>query len=126
MTQPTSLPDEPFGAGQAPAVCLGLARRGIEEFRELALVKQLPFGGGKMIDDARTHVGLARAEALLRSARSYWYEHIEQIWGAAVEGRRLPIDEQAAMRMASLTAVENSVAAVDMLHDLAGASAIFQ
>jgi alkylation response protein AidB-like acyl-CoA dehydrogenase len=60
------------------------------------------------------------------SARSYWYEVVEGAWNAAVDGRALALEERATIRMASLNAVENSVAAADLLYRLAGSSAIFQ
>jgi len=114
-----------LGVAQSPAVCLGIARHAIEEFRESALAKELQ-DGSRPSEQVQAQVGLAHAEALVRSARSYWYENLEQIWDAALESRPLSLDERAAMRLASLTAAENSVAAVDLLYRLAGTSAIFQ
>jgi alkylation response protein AidB-like acyl-CoA dehydrogenase len=110
---------------QAPPVCLGLARRAIEEFKQITLTKDSPFGP-PMRDQVQAHVGLARAEALVRSARSYWYENVEALWDAASQGREIAFEDRTAVRLASLTAAENSVAAVDLLYRLAGTSAVFQ
>lgn len=115
-----------LGVSQSPPVCLGVAHHAIEEFRELALVKESPFGGGRLSEQVQAQVGLARAEALLQSARSYWYEQVEQLWGEATAGRSPSLSHCASMRLASLTAAENSMAAVDLLYRLAGTSAIFQ
>jgi indole-3-acetate monooxygenase len=71
-------------------------------------------------------VGLARAEAQVRSARTYWYSEIAAIWDAALDGCDMTLERRAAVRLASLAAVENSVTAVDALYRLAGSSAIFQ
>jgi alkylation response protein AidB-like acyl-CoA dehydrogenase len=114
-----------LGIAQSPPVCLGIARHAIEEFSALALAKESAFGG-RLSEQVQAHVGLARAEALLESARSYWYEQVEQAWDAARQGRDVTLTERASIRLACLTAVENSVAAVDMLYRLAGTSAIFQ
>jgi alkylation response protein AidB-like acyl-CoA dehydrogenase len=114
-----------LGIAQAPPVCLGLARRAIEEFKQLALGKQSVFGP-KLSEQVQAQAGLARAEALLESARTYWYERVTMAWNAASEGRQLSIEELATIRIASLTAVENSMAATDLLYRLAGTSAIFQ
>ena len=115
-----------LGLAQSPPVCLGLARRAIEAFRELALVKHGAFGGPLLSEQVQVQVGLARAEALVRSARAYWYDGVQTLWDIAVKGRSPSLEEQSAMRLASLTAAENSVAATELLYRLAGTSAIFQ
>src|SRR5712691_6061423 len=113
------------GIVQAPPVCLGLARRALEEFRQLALMKESAFGP-RLREQVQAHVGLARAEALVQSARAYWYDQVQAIWDAALHGCELSLEVRAAARLACLTAAENSVAAVDLLYRLAGSSAIFQ
>ena len=114
-----------FGIVQSPPVCLGLARRAIDEFKQIALSKQDLFGT-RLSEKVQAHVGLARAEALVRSARKYWYSEVEAAWSAAVDGFSLSLEDRAAVRIASLTAVEQSVAAADLVYRLAGSSAIFQ
>jgi alkylation response protein AidB-like acyl-CoA dehydrogenase len=114
-----------LGLVQAPPVCLGIARHAIDEFRELALAKERPFSP-KLSEQVQAQAGLARAEALLRSARSYWYENVEMIWGIARAGAQPSFADRTAARLASLTVAENSVAAVDLVYRLAGSTAIFQ
>jgi alkylation response protein AidB-like acyl-CoA dehydrogenase len=113
-----------LGLVQSPPVALGVARHALDEFRPLVMGKERPFGG--MVSDlASTQIGLARAEALLRSGRSYWYETVRCAWDRVASGGQLSLDERANLKLASLTAVENAVAAVDTVHRLAGSSAIF-
>jgi alkylation response protein AidB-like acyl-CoA dehydrogenase len=114
-----------FGLVQAPPVCLGLARRAIDEFKHIAVSKQDMFGT-RLSEKVQAHVGLARAEALVRSARAYWYSEVEATWTAALDDVPLSLEDRAAARIASLVAVEQSVAAADLLYRLAGSSAIFQ
>jgi alkylation response protein AidB-like acyl-CoA dehydrogenase len=141
MTGHFSLPDGPHpvretaiarvpfftlvGLAQSPPVCLGLARRAIEEFQRLAQTKQSPFGP-PLREQVQTHVALARAEALLRSVRAYWYGEVQAVWDRALQKREFSPERRAGARIASLAAVEHSVAAVDLLYRLAGSSAIFQ
>jgi alkylation response protein AidB-like acyl-CoA dehydrogenase len=106
-------------------VCLGLARRAIEEFKELAITKQSAFGP-RLSEHVQAQVALARAEALARSARSYWYDEVQAVWDTVVRGCALSLQDRAATRLASLIAVEQCVAAIDLLYRLAGSSAIFQ
>jgi indole-3-acetate monooxygenase len=113
-----------LGIVQAPPVCLGVARRAIDEFRELALHKERPFTP-KLSDQVQAQVGLARAEALLRSARYYWYEIVERLWATVTRGDGVSLDERTSVRLASLTVAENSLAVVDSLYRLAGSTSIF-
>src|SRR5207302_4938101 len=69
---------------------------------------------------------LARAEALLRSARCYWYDNVERLWTTVTSGGEVSMNDRVSARLASLTAAENSVAVVDSLYRLAGSTAIFQ
>jgi alkylation response protein AidB-like acyl-CoA dehydrogenase len=114
-----------IGVAQSPPVCLGLARRAIDEFKEIALAKENPFGP-RMSEQAQVYVGLARAEGLLRSARTYWYEQVEAAWEAALQGREFSPQDRVSLRLASLMVVENTLAAADALYRLAGTSSIFQ
>jgi alkylation response protein AidB-like acyl-CoA dehydrogenase len=115
-----------LGMAQSPSVCLGIARHAIEEFRSLALAKESPFGGGKLADSVQAQAGLARSEALLRSARSFWYESVEGIWKQVSRGQPVSPEDRTGVRLAALTAAENSVEAVDRLFRLAGSTSIFQ
>jgi alkylation response protein AidB-like acyl-CoA dehydrogenase len=127
--RPSTLTRIPFmtalGVAQSPAVCLGIARRAIEEFRALALTKEPPFAP-KLAEHVQAQVGLARAEALVRSARSYWRETIDSLWDAVSQGGEISLEYRTGVRLAALTATENSAAAVDILYRLAGSTAIFQ
>jgi alkylation response protein AidB-like acyl-CoA dehydrogenase len=114
------------GFAQVPPVVLGVARRAIEEFKVLAQTKQSAFGGPRLAEQVQAQTGLARAEALLRAARTYWYHEIEALWGAAVEDNPISLDMRASQRMANLVVTEHCVTLVDLLYRLAGSSAIFQ
>jgi alkylation response protein AidB-like acyl-CoA dehydrogenase len=114
-----------LGIIQSPAVCLGLARHAIDEFRALALEKAVTFGP-KVSETVPAQAGLARAEAKVRSAKCYWYQSVERVWELARAGSAFSLEDRTAMRLASLTAVENSVEAVDMLCRLAGTTPMFE
>ena len=114
-----------FGIVQSPPVCLGLARRALEEFKDIVRDKQDMFGV-RLSDKVQTQVGLARAEALVGAARSYWYGEVEAAWNTLVQDDSLSLEQRARLRIASLLAVEQSVAAAELLYRLAGTSAVFQ
>jgi alkylation response protein AidB-like acyl-CoA dehydrogenase len=114
------------GVAQVPPVALGLARRALEEFQQLAQTKQSAFGGPRLAEQVHAQVALARAEALVRAARTYWYDELDTLWDAAVQNAPISLEQRATQRIASLLATEHCVAAVDMLYRQAGSSAIFQ
>jgi alkylation response protein AidB-like acyl-CoA dehydrogenase len=113
------------GIAQTPPVALGIARHALDDFRTLALAKERPFSG-RLSDQAAAQAGLARAEALLRSGRSYWFETVRCAWDRVASGGELSLEERANLKLASLTATENAVAAVDTVYRLAGSSAVFE
>jgi alkylation response protein AidB-like acyl-CoA dehydrogenase len=113
-----------LGIAQSPAVCLGIARHAIDEFRTLALQKERPFVP-KLSEQVQAHVGIARAEALLRSARAYWYDTVEQIWDTVTHEGAVTLEARAGVRLAALTVAEHSTQAVDLVYRLSGTSAIF-
>jgi indole-3-acetate monooxygenase len=110
---------------QSPSVCLGIARHAIDEFRDLARAKERPFSP-LLSEQVQAQAGLARAEALLRAARAYWYEAVEGIWGIAKEERPIGMEDRTSVRLAALIAAEHSCEAVDIVHRLSGSTGIFQ
>jgi indole-3-acetate monooxygenase len=51
---------------------------------------------------------------------------VHRLWSTVVSGAEVSLEERVGVRLASLTAAENSLAVVDSLYRLAGSSAIFQ
>ena len=114
------------GFAQVPPVVLGLARRAIEEFTQLAQTKQSAFGRPRLAEQVQAQTGVARAEALVRAARTYWHNELETLWCEAVRHAPMSSALRASQRIASLLPTEHCVAAVDVLYHLAGSSAVFQ
>ncbi|MGH2587261.1 MAG: acyl-CoA dehydrogenase family protein, partial [Dehalococcoidia bacterium] len=117
------------GMGQAglllAPVMLGIARGAIADFRELAQQKT-PFGatvvlGARSVVQAR----LARAEAILRSARLLFYDTLGQEWERACAGVPHSLEQKADSLLAAAHAVNSAVEAVDLVYSLAGTSAIY-
>lgn len=111
--------------GLVPAVSLGIARHAIDEFQVLACGKQRA-PGIALSDTVQAQTGLARAEALVRSARAYWFDTVECLWRRLENGGQVNIQDQVAVRLAALTVAENCTEAVDIMVRQAGTSAIFQ
>jgi alkylation response protein AidB-like acyl-CoA dehydrogenase len=119
------LPVFGFLACSVSAVMLGIARAAIDSFTAFAAAK-VPRGARRPLADHSTiQAQLAQAEGLLGSGRALFYDQLGRVWDQAVRGDRPTPGDRAHLRVAATTAARNSVAAVDILFELAGASAVY-
>jgi alkylation response protein AidB-like acyl-CoA dehydrogenase len=108
------------------AIALGIARHAIEALKELALAKT-PAGQTSLLRERpAVQADLARAEACVRSARAFLHETIGEIWQSAVAGNPPTTEQRAWLRLAAVDGVQRAIAAVDLMYNAAGGSAIFE
>ncbi len=69
---------------------------------------------------------LARAEALLRSARLLFYQTLTDTWLHTLNVGSATLEQRADLLLAGVHAVKNAVEVTDLMHSLAGTSAIYQ
>jgi alkylation response protein AidB-like acyl-CoA dehydrogenase len=107
------------------AVALGIARRALDEFVALAGGK-IPTGSARTLANrpvVQRQVG--EAEAALRSARAYVYASIDAAWAIASQGRSLPIEQRAELRLAAANAAWRAAQAVDLVYHAGGGTAVY-
>ncbi len=107
------------------AVALGIARRALDEFVALAGGK-IPAGSARTLANrpvVQWQVG--EAEAALRSARAYVYASIDAAWAIASQGRALPIELRAEVRLAAANAAWRGAQAVDLVYHAGGGTAVY-
>ena len=104
-------------------VALGIARAALEEFVDLALGKTPRFTSRKLRERPSAQDALARAEALVRSARAFVLDEANQIWEAVSAGEPLTDERRALLQIACSNAAEAAVNAVDLIENAAGTSA---
>jgi alkylation response protein AidB-like acyl-CoA dehydrogenase len=104
---------------------LGIARRAIDELIALAVNKTPMNIGSKLAERPYTHTEIAKAEAILRSARAWMYEIMDDIWGKAVAGEEITAADRAMVRAACAHAALESVRAVEIAYTLGGGSSIY-
>ena len=106
-------------------VLLATARNAITEFRELA-ARKTPFGSMKTLRDrGAVQAALAEAEGMLRSARSFFYEALNDAWARTVAGLPNTLEQRADLLLAAIQAAKGAVGAVDIVHRLAGTTGIY-
>ncbi len=104
---------------------LGIGEGVFEAFLALAQDKTPRLHRARLADNPIVHYETAQAAARLRSARAFLLSEVEEIWARTQEAERLAIPDRVRIRLASTFAIHEAKAAVDLLYDAAGASAIF-
>jgi alkylation response protein AidB-like acyl-CoA dehydrogenase len=106
-------------------VALAIARGAIDELRQVVTTK-VPLGSMKTARD-RTAVqaAVATAEAMLRSARLFFYDTIGSAWRRALAGEPFTLEHKADLMLASAWAVRSAARATDLMHEMGGTSGIY-
>jgi indole-3-acetate monooxygenase len=114
-----------------PGVTLGIARAAIDSFIEIAPRKQVTMSmlTGKPVmlrDEAYAQNAVARAEALVGSARDYLFARIDEIWQTLLAGAQPNPKQRALYRIAIAHAHEVCVQAVEGLFKAYGGGAVYR
>jgi alkylation response protein AidB-like acyl-CoA dehydrogenase len=107
-------------------VPLAVARGAITEVRELAQ-KKTAFGFTRPLRERPTvQATLARAEAMLRAARLFYYSTLESGWARAVSGAGFSLEQRADLLLAGTHAAATAAKVTDLMHRIAGTTGIYQ
>lgn len=122
------LPGAFFGAAVA-SVALGIAGGATEGLKQLAAVKggsKGGAGGGNPLrQQAFAQYAVAKAQALVESAKLYLDDAIAAIWRSILAGREIDPAQRKRARRACVQAAEASAEAVDLCCRAAGGHALF-
>jgi indole-3-acetate monooxygenase len=106
-------------------VALGIARSTLDAFIVLARDK-IPRGARNTLrENNLIQAQVAQSEARLRGARTFLLRSLDQIWGEIDGMRRLTIEHNTTIRLASTWAIHQAREVVDTVYHAAGATAIF-
>jgi alkylation response protein AidB-like acyl-CoA dehydrogenase len=113
-----------------PGVTLGIARAAIDRFVEIAPRRQVTTSmlTGKPVmlrDEAYAQTILARAEALVGSARDYVFARLDDIWQTLLSGASPSPKQRALYRIAIAHAHAACVEAVEGLFKAYGGGAVY-
>jgi indole-3-acetate monooxygenase len=107
------------------AVALGLARRALDELVLLAGAKKPAQSSRTLAERSVVQADVARAEVAVRSARAFVDEQVAGAWAAAESGG-LGDGDRRDLRLAATNATLQAKAAVDLMYDAAGGSAVYR
>jgi alkylation response protein AidB-like acyl-CoA dehydrogenase len=105
-------------------VPLGIARRALDEFTDLATTKLRAGTFEPIAEDPAAQVAFASAEANLRSARAFVLDEANALWDTARVGDPPSLKQRADFQLAAQQAMRAARQAVDTTFDLTGASAV--
>ena len=112
-------------SGGVASVMLGVATRAIEELSLLAQTKKPVQSSKTLAQSALAQVDVARAEAGVRSARSFLHDSIRTAWEAVVRGDRVELETRLQARLAATNAGEQACSAVDLCYKAGGGTAVY-
>ena len=134
---PDSIPSAPFDGPlyRMPAlaatypiiapVALAIARGAIRELRDIVTTK-VPLGSMKTAcDRAAVQSAVAEADAMVRSARLFFYDTLTKAWQRAVMQQPFSLEDKADLMLASTWAVRSAARATDLMHRMGGTNGIY-
>ncbi|AWH00921.1 acyl-CoA dehydrogenase family protein [Rhodococcus ruber] len=122
----TRYPTLAYAAQVLAVVTLGAARGALDYAHEVGAVRSSITGGDSKGNRPAYKTGLARAEADLRSARAFFYEITDEVWGLAVRGDEITAEHTALLRLGATQAAHVGRNVVLAAFDLAGTGAIYE
>jgi indole-3-acetate monooxygenase len=114
-----------FGAAKGP-VAIGIARHAIDTLKELAKAKTATGQKNSLRERAAIQIDLARAEAIMRSARAFLYQTVDEVWQSLLAGNPVASEQRALVWLAAVDAVNRATQAVDLMFSAGGATAIHE
>jgi len=106
-------------------VPLGLARGAIDALTELAGNKT-PMGSAHILKSKPAiQADIGRAEAVLRSARAFLFETVQELWDAAETGAP-SLRQRAMVRLACAQVASAAKQVVDMMFDAGGGTSLYE
>jgi alkylation response protein AidB-like acyl-CoA dehydrogenase len=107
------------------AVVLGIARAAIDATVAL-MAHKTRVTGTALRDEPYAQMAVAKAEALVASARAYCLAVIEAVWATAMAGDELGLRQRADFRLSILHAHDAATEAIDLLHHVSGGTSAYR
>lgn len=103
---------------------LGVARAALDDLLALARKKTPSYTASLLSKRQVVQRQVAEAEATLNAGRAFLYETFRAAWEAAVQGIEIGLERKLPMQLATTHAIQCAAKTVDLVHEMAGASAI--
>ncbi|MCS5480902.1 acyl-CoA dehydrogenase family protein [Corynebacterium sp. YIM 101645] len=121
----TRYPALAYAAQVLAVTALGAGRGALDFIREQGSAVSVT-GGNAKGNRPVYKIGLAKAEAELRSARSFFYDTTKTLWQKAVDNEEITNEDRALLRIAATHAAQAGRRVVLAAFDIAGTGAIYK
>ncbi|MET0821062.1 MAG: acyl-CoA dehydrogenase family protein [Aeromicrobium sp.] len=115
-----------YAAQVLAVVSAGVARAALQFAEEVGSGRAGVTGAPKLADRAYYRTGVAEAEALLGSARAWFYEVTRDAWDTVLAGDPTSPEQNARLRLASSHLAKTSADAVHKIVEISGTGAIYR
>ncbi|AWY02497.1 acyl-CoA dehydrogenase [Marinomonas primoryensis] len=119
-------PSLSFATQVLSVVGLGIARAALDELQAMAAGRASVTGAPNMGQRPLTQVDVAKAEADLRSARSFFYEAINDAWPTLEKGEALSVEQTNLLRLSSTHAARVSAEVARKVQLLSGMTGVYK
>lgn len=107
------------------AACnLGLARAAIEHAKSVGGAAKIMVGHARLCDRGYYRAGLAKAEAMLRGARAFFYEAAEEAWESLMRGDPVSPEQTNMLRLSANKAAQDGAQVVQDCWRISGMGVI--
>jgi indole-3-acetate monooxygenase len=106
-------------------VALGIARNAIDALVALAQTKKPADSRRGLAERGVVQSQVATAEGLVRAARAFLFDQIDDAWTTACRGDAISIAQRTGLRLAATHATSSAANAVDLMYAAGGGSAIY-
>ncbi|WP_223166420.1 acyl-CoA dehydrogenase family protein [Nonomuraea sp. SYSU D8015] len=113
-----------YAAQSLSVVSAGVARAALDHAEEAGGGRASITGAPKLADRAYYRAGIAEAEAVLRSARAYFYEAADEAWQTLAAGGLVSDEQNAHMRLSAAHLARTASEVVHKVVSLSGTAAI--
>lgn len=114
-----------FAMGDTMAA-IALARHCMTAFCELAGAKAPRHMQGLLRDQAISQFAVGETEGMLRAARSFMIEAVEELWDDVVKNGVTSMDKRVHARLASIHGIRAATQVIERLYPLCGGDSIFE
>lgn len=120
------MPLLPLFASHTAAVAMGIGRAALDEIGRLAREKTPTMSMQPLAERPTVQLGLADAEAGLRSARAFVFGSLEDAWSTVCAGGTVSGEQHMLLRLAAAHATRAAAAAVDFAYTAGGGTSLYR
>ncbi len=113
-----------YAAQVLAVVNLGVARAALDYAHEVGSGGTGITGAPRLADRAYYRMDVAKVEAALRAARSFFYESCDEVWQSVLAGDEVSDEQNALLRLAATYAAHTSATVVRTVFELSGTATI--